>query len=61
MGAVKVQKDDPQQMDYEAERHALFFTDHSCRQMYKVQLAGTAGTCLLLTSRAVTVPAQHAS
>jgi hypothetical protein len=32
----ELQNDDPQQKDYEAERHALFFTDHTCRHLYKV-------------------------
>lgn len=31
-----MQKVDPRQQEYEAERHALFFTDPNCREFYKV-------------------------
>ncbi len=30
-----MQKDDPAQRDYEAERHALFYTDANARAYYK--------------------------
>lgn len=30
-----MQKDDPAQRDYEAERHALFYTDDNARAYYK--------------------------
>ena len=33
---MKMQNDDPHQLEYEAERHAMFFTDPTCRHLYKV-------------------------